>query len=113
MVTLGFRCSPELKSSLSLKASDNNITLSQFVNQLVSNADILHQELVKRVSQLDLEKQSLEKKISKYETPELMGLFAKCKGERAKFKDSNGVSKEVVVNTIFDLQEIITKSFLK
>jgi hypothetical protein len=111
MVTLGFRCSPELKLSLSKLAQKEKKTLSQYVNELTINAENTYKGLLEKISVLELEKTTLEKRISNYETTELKTLFHKCKGKKATIKDSNGDSKEIVVNTILDLHEVITKSF--
>jgi len=111
LVTLGFRCEPELKASLSEAAVSMNLTLSQFVKELVSDAEEIYQQLLSKISNLEAANYNLTSKLDKYVSPELKNLFHQCKGQRVKLTDSNGVSKDIQINTIFDLQEVITKSF--
>lgn len=111
MVTLGFRCRPDLKLSLTEMAYKENKTLSQFVNELTSDAENIYRGLSKKVLLLESNIKLLESRIASYESQELKVLFNKCKGKKATLKEISGIKKEVVVNTILDLHEVIVKSF--
>lgn len=111
LVTLGFRCSPELKSTLWKMADDNNISLSQFVNELASNNGIHIQGLKSEIFELQEEAKLLRRWLTRYESPELKQLFENCKGHKVVIKDNDGKTSEIVVNSLIDLHRIITKSF--
>jgi hypothetical protein len=111
LVTLGFRCEPELKASLSEAAVSMNLSLSHFVNELVSDAEVIFQQMSDKISNLEAVNYNLTSKIEKYESTELKNLFQQVKGQKVKLTESNGVSTVVQVNTITDLHEVITKSF--
>lgn len=111
LITLGFRCEPELKASLSEAADSMNMSLSHFVNELVSDAEVIYQQLSKKISNLEAVNSNLTSKLDKYESPELKNLFQQCKGQRAELTDLNGEIIVLQINSILDLHKIITKSF--
>jgi len=111
LVTLGFRCEPELKASLSEAADSMNMSLSHFVNEMVSDANVIYLQLSKKIINLEAANYKLTSKLDKYESPELKNLFQQCKGQRAELTDLNGEIIVLQINSIYDLQEVLVKSF--
>jgi uncharacterized protein (DUF1778 family) len=111
LVTLGFRCTPELKTLLSNSAQVQGLSLSSYVNEIVCNFESRLQKAVDELSKSDIDRKQLIDKLSKYESPIMKSLFEKCKGKSAVITEVNGAKRTIVVNSISDLHEVIVKSF--
>jgi hypothetical protein len=113
LVTLGFRCPAELKSSLAITAASENISLSSYVKEIVSDSEVTRKKLVNALSKSESERKLLLDKISKYENPLLKNLFEVYRGKSATLIDVNGHRKTIIVESIADLHEVILMSFKK
>lgn len=103
-VTLGFKTSSSQKLHLAQIAQETGLSLSKYVNDIVSNYP-------NRLRRLEEENILIKKKLRFFENPELTALYEQCKGQKAILKDEYGGEKELVINSIYDLQQVITKSF--
>jgi hypothetical protein len=111
LVTLGFRCSPSLKSQLNINAKNNKITLSQFVNELVSDADSKIRESANKIVALRNEIRVLRLIIENYESPILKKLYEKHKDKPAVIQDAKGEKETIIIKSLLDLHHVIIKSF--
>ena len=103
-VTLGFKTSSSYKLQLAQIAQKTGLSLSKYVNDIVTNYP-------NKVKRLEEENILITNKLRSFENPELVALFEQCKGQKAILKDEFGGEKELVINSIYDLQQVITKSF--
>jgi hypothetical protein len=103
-VTLGFKCSPQLKISLANQAESNNMTLSEYVEGLVMYIDEEHQFLRLRIN-------NLTKEVNFYENQKLNQLFNENKGRLLSYVNTDNEQKEIRIDTIKDLYTILVNSF--
>jgi hypothetical protein len=103
-VTLGFKCSPQLKISLANQAESNNMTLSEYVEGLVMYVDEEHQFLRLRINKLT-------KEVNFYENQKLNQLFNENKGRLLYYVNTDNEQKEIRIDTIKDLYTILVNSF--
>ncbi len=98
-VTLGFRCSANLKLRLAISAQDYGLSLSEYVESSILNFETIKDE-----------NENLKKRLSFYENEFLKTTFLKFKNTNVKFKDSKGIQKSHMVNTINDIYTIILQT---
>lgn len=103
-VTLGFKTSPSYKLHLAKRAEEAGLSLSKYVNDIVRHYP-------NKVRRLEEENILIKKKLKYFENPELLALFEQCRGQKAIIKGADGREMEFVINSIYDLQQVITKSF--
>lgn len=103
-VTLGFKCSPELKLKLADGASDRGLTLSNYTEMLLLDLDEI---ITEKVFELEL----VNNKINFYESNELKALFNKHKGKTVAFKNSNNEMVNQKINCIEDVYLVLVNSF--
>lgn len=103
-VTLGFKTSASQKLQLIQSAQKEGTSLSKYVNDVVTN-------FPSELRRLREENIALKKKVSSFELPELFALFEKCKGQNASLTEEGGNRKNIVIDSVLDLQEVIVKSF--
>ena len=103
-VTLGFKCSPELKLKLADGASDKGLTLSNYTEMILLDFDEI---ITEKVFELEL----LNNKINFYESNELKALFNKHRGKTVKYKNSNNEMVNQKINCIEDVYIVIINSF--
>ena len=106
-VLIGFKCNSSLKTELCSEAKSLGITLSTHVENIVENQSNSQLEVANLKKQiLDLNEQ-----LSSYEVPHLKKLFEMSKGQATSYIDHNGEAKNITINSIQDLYEVIIHSF--
>jgi hypothetical protein len=103
-VTLGFKTSTTNKIQLVQAAQQEGMSLSKYVNHIITSYP-------SKLRRLEEDNIVLSKKVSSFELPELITLFGQVKGHKAFLKDSGGFEKHILINSIYDLQEVLVKSF--
>lgn len=110
-VTLGFKCTPQLKIQLAALAAKNGLTLSSYTEMiLIEGQRIIENqksEIVKLKSSLINQKQKLEF----YECPILQKLFLENKNQLHRYKNSQGETVNLRIETLEDTYTIIINSF--
>jgi hypothetical protein len=103
-VTLGFKINSSLKLHLAQTAQKAGLSLSKYVSDIVATYPVM----LRRLEEENLE---AKKKLARFESPELATLFEECKGQTAHIKDATGHTKSIIINSIYDLHQVMTKSF--
>ena len=103
-VTLGFKINSSLKLHLAQTAQKAGLSLSKYVSDIVSSYPVM----LRRLEEENIE---AKKKLARFESPELATLFEECKGQTAHIKDATGHTKSIIINSIYDLHQVMTKSF--
>ena len=99
--TLGFRCCPKLKLRLAQEAQKLNITLSDYVESIVSN----YEPGVKNLAP------ELKAKIEFYENDILKDFFTANKGKTFDFKNAKGEPIKITINSLQDIYTVLINSF--
>lgn len=107
-VTLGFKVNPEIKLKLAKDANESGMTLSMYVNNILTDK---HKLFKKEIIELNKSNQMLNERIKLYENEKMISLFSKQRGKKFSYRDINGILKEIVINDIVDVHNIIINSF--
>ena len=99
--TLGFRCCPKLKLQLAQEAQKLNITLSDYVESIVTNYETGENNLVPE----------LKAKIDFYENDILKDFFTANKGKVFDFKNAKGEPLKITINSLQDIYTVLINSF--
>lgn len=100
-VTLGFKCSPQLKLQLANEAQRLNLTLSEYMESIAQNYD----ETVNHViTQLKGDKQFYENEI-------LLSHFAALKGKVIPLINERGEKTTITINSPKDVYTVLINSF--
>jgi len=110
-VTLGFKCTPQLKLLLAKKAANSGLTLSAYVESLIENSEKLIIELTQSVQQLKNENTVISQKISFYENDILKALEKNYKGKTVSYINSKGENINLVIQSLGDVYTIMINSF--
>ena len=110
-VTLGFKCTPQLKLLLAQKAANSGLTLSAYVESFLENSDKSIIELTQRVQQLTNENIVLSQKNSFYENDILKALEKSYKGKKVSYMNSNGETLNLVIQSLGDVYTVMVNSF--
>lgn len=108
--TLGFKCSPKLKLQLATEAQRLNITLSEYVESIVSNYNGTANQ-VNQVNQTETLVNPLKEKLRFYENDILKELFSVNRGKTFDFKNAKGENMTVTVNGLQDVYTLLINSF--
>ena len=108
--TLGFKCSPKLKLELATEAQKLQITLSEYVESIVSNYKGASCQ-VNQVNQLENQVNLLQQRLQFYENDILKGLFASNRGKTVDFKTAKGANMTVTINGLQDVYTLLINSF--
>lgn len=100
-VTVGFKCQPSLKLELANEASENDLTLSEYIETLM--------ETRFQGMSINDERQfgELRAKVAFYENDFVKNAFAKNKGQTIEYRNSNGQNVRTTINRIEDVFNII------
>jgi hypothetical protein len=101
-VNLGCKCSPMLKMTLAKEALNYGLTLSEYVEILVSNRNVD----IKAKN----ENQELKSKLSFYENEKLEAVFLKNKGTKTSFINAFGKEEFITIESIQDAYTVIINS---
>ena len=113
-VTLGFKCSAGTKIQLAQEAQTIGMTLSEYVDTVISSRHSLQNqaprstsELAPKVEMQQKQIQQLETKVSFYENDFLKSAFNQNRGETITYQNNKGQSVKLTVNRIEDVYTIL------
>lgn len=113
-VTLGFKCDAGTKIQLAQEAQKIGMTLSEYVDTVISSRHSLQNqapqstsELAPKVEMQQKQIQQLEAKVDFYENDLLKSAFNQNKGETITFQNNKGQSVKLTVNRIEDVYTIL------
>jgi hypothetical protein len=116
-VTLGFKCDAGTKIQLAQEAQKIGMTLSEYVDTVISSRHSLQNqaprstsELAPKVEMQQKQIQQLEAKVGFYENDFLKSTFNQYRGETVPFQNSKGQSVKITVNRIEDVYTILLNS---
>jgi YesN/AraC family two-component response regulator len=116
-VTLGFKCDAGTKIQLAQEAQKIGMTLSEYVDTVISSRHSLQNQAPRSMSDLapkveiqQKQIQQLEAKVGFYENDFLKNAFNKYRGQTVPFQNSRGQSVKVTVNRIEDVYTILLNS---
>jgi len=110
-VTLGFKCSPELKLKLAEAALSDGLTLSTYTEMLLSKANQDFEKYHKENKVLQKKNLDLKNKLDFYECPALQKLLQNNKDEVHTFKNMEGRTVNLKVQTLQDVYTFMINSF--
>ena len=103
-VTVGFKCNPTLKLQLANEAKYRGLTLSEYVENLLSalgDNDSLNSKKI----------DELKDQLEFYENKTLLSFYNKYKGQEIKFNNVEGDSMQVKVKDPKDIYTVLINSF--
>jgi antitoxin component of RelBE/YafQ-DinJ toxin-antitoxin module len=100
-VTVGFKCHGDLKFQLAQEAHGMGLTVSEYLEMLISQRSSIHGK------QNDALLQQMEQKLSFYENSELKEYYRQSKGKTVSFRDEHGVTRKKTINSLQETYEII------
>ena len=116
-VTLGFKCSAGTKIQLAQEAQTIGMTLSEYVDTVISSRHSLQNhsprstsELAPKVEMQRKQIQQLETKVSFYENDFLKSAFNKNRGGTVTYQNNKRQSVKLTVNRIEDVYTILLDS---
>ena len=116
-VTLGFKCSAGTKIQLAQEAQKTGMTLSEYVDTVISSRHSLQNQVPRSTSELapkvemqQRQIQQLEAKIGFYENDFLKSAFNQYRGETVTYQNNKGQSVKLTVNRIEDVYTILLNS---
>jgi len=107
-VTLGFKVNPDIKLRLAKDATEYGMSLSTYVKKILTDK---HKFYKKELEELYKSNKMLNERIQIYENATLKSLYSRHRGKNLKYRDSEGKNKEIVINDIADVHNIIINSF--
>lgn len=109
-VTLGFKCSAGTKIQLAQEAQKIGMTLSEYVDTVISSRHSLQNqaprstsELVPKIEMQKKQIQQLETKVNFYENDFMKRAFAKYQGKTVPYTNNFGQQTQRTVNQIEDV----------
>ncbi|HEX7413062.1 MAG TPA: hypothetical protein VF411_03370 [Bacteroidia bacterium] len=114
-VTVGFKCHPEIKLTLSNEAKQLDITLSEYVETLILNKreenkavnEIENDEIVQHQKTIN----ELKHRIAFYENNLLADLYNANKNETICYINSKNETVKIKINEITDVYTVLVNSF--
>jgi hypothetical protein len=104
-VTLGFKCSPQLKLDLAKKAELRKITLSEYVEGLVVNLPQKSNEQRKEINEL-------YESLNHYEDNQVLkNILTKEFGKEYKIITQDKKSLKIKINSVKDVFDVLVNSF--
>ncbi|MDZ7896636.1 MAG: hypothetical protein U5N85_01205 [Arcicella sp.] len=114
-VTLGFKCDAGTKIQLAQEAQQTGMTLSEYVDTVISSRHSLQNqaprstsELAPKVEMQQKQIQQLETKVNFYENDVLKRAFQRYKGQVVPYTNHLGQPSQRTVNQIEDVYLILT-----
>ena len=103
-LTVGFRCSPQTKIRLMREATQNGVSLSEYLESLITNLETSHNTDEAKISpEIQLRIDKLTNRIIQYETPTVKKLF----------QDAKANPNNTSITDLPDLVNIIIQSYVK
>lgn len=118
-VTLGFKCSSQLKIGLAMEAQGLSMSLSEYVELIAENRNNQNQEPKPNhgnksetdVWQLNTQIKELTRKLSFfYEEPMMKVAFQKYRGQLVPYSDKDGIPRNDAIRSIEDVYKILFKT---
>ena len=106
-VTLGFRCTANIKLELAVEAHELGLNLSEYVESLI----IARKHKGVEDSFLRTKTSEIENRLKSYETKKLMELFWQYKGKYVDYRDGEGNRYSMQVTEPHHIFEIVMNSF--
>lgn len=120
-VTLGFKCDAGTKIQLAHEANQNGMTLSEYVETVVSmrHQTNTHQksnyslnEWESKVSNAKRQSEPLQIRLDFYEKhPVLLELFKIHRGQTVSYINGQGYTQEIVISQVADVFMVLVHSF--
>jgi hypothetical protein len=111
-VTLGFKCTPQLKIKLAEDAEGMGLTLSNYTETLIENAEELVEVKTRQeIKSLTQTIEQLREQINFYESPKLKTLFKDLENQSATYFTSDGNEVNITIRTIGDVFTVLVNSF--
>lgn len=118
-VTLGFKCSPQLKIGLAQEAQGFSMSLSEYVEAIVENRETQNQytqpsqvsDSEAIIWQLKSQVKELTRKLSFfYEEPMMKRAFLNNQGKIISYTDKDGIPKKDAITSIEEVYKILFKT---
>lgn len=118
-VTLGFKCSPQLKIGLAQEAQGFSMSLSEYVEAIVENRNAQNQtqqlnegnNTEAEVWQLNAQIKELTRKLSfYYEEPMMKRAFQNYRGQIIPYNDKDGIPRRDAITCMEDVYKILFKT---
>lgn len=118
-VTLGFKCSPQLKIGLAQEAQGFSMSLSEYVEAIVENRNAQNQTQQLNqgnngeveIWQLNAQIKELTRKLSfYYEEPMMKQAFQTYRGQIVPYTDRDGIPRREAITTMEDVYKILFKT---
>jgi len=107
-VTLGFKVNPDVKLKLAKDATQSGMSLSMYVKKILTDK---HRFSKKELEELYKSNKILIERVQIYENATLKSLYLRHRGKNVKYTDSKGENKEIIINDIVDVHNVIVNSF--
>jgi hypothetical protein len=107
-VTLGFKVNPDVKLKLAKNATQSGMSLSMYVKNILTDK---YSFFKKELDDLYKSNRILNDRVQIYENATLKSLYQRHRGKSVKYSDSKGENKEVIINDIIDVHNVIINSF--
>ena len=105
LVTIGFKCPPQLKLRLIQDAEEEELTLSAYVNQLITHTDKIKNDNINLFSNLE----RVNKNLAFYES-RLSKILRIYKGDIIDYENTKGETIPQLVNCEKDIFSILINS---
>lgn len=118
-VTLGFKCSPQLKIGLAQEAQGFSMSLSEYVEAIVENRNAQNQaQQINQgnngeveVWQLKAQIKELNRKLSFYnEEPMMKQAYQSNRGKIVSYTDKDGIPRRDAITSMEDVYKILFKT---
>jgi hypothetical protein len=107
-VTLGFKVNPDVKLKLAKDATQFGMSLSMYVKNILTDK---HRFYKNELEELYKSNKILNERIQIYENETLKSLYSRHRGKNLNYRDNNGENREIIINDIVDVHNIIINSF--
>ena len=107
-VTLGFKVNPDVKLKLAKDATQSGMSLSMYVKNILTDK---HRFYKNELEELYKSNKILNEKVQIYENATLKSLYSRHRGKNLKYRDNNVEYREIIINDIVDVHNIIINSF--
>ena len=113
LTVVAFRCFPELRQRLELKAKQSGFnSLSEYLaNRLAMDDKPPINPDPQKIAAIQEQLTKLQKKVTIYENPMLLRYFTKLQNKTYEFRDSYGNERHITVASPKDVFELMLASF--
>lgn len=128
---VSFRVTPQTKMALHEKSTALGMTISEYLNSIISEHDRIKEELVRKAKSLhesatevlvqfsdkkeleirDQERTKLAVSPQAYQLPRLQKLYSETKGQDIRVEDGFGAKRTVRITSLYSLVEAILENY--